>query len=51
MDEQFAIFNVQNPLAIHDNVRESAVESALLSERPRRRLGIRVPLLRDGRAA
>lgn len=30
-DEQFAIFNVNNPLAIRDNVRQSALELALFA--------------------
>ena len=31
-DEQFLMFNVQNPLALRDNVRQSALEIALLPQ-------------------
>jgi predicted small lipoprotein YifL len=31
-DEQFLMFNINNPLALRDNVRESAIELALLLE-------------------
>jgi hypothetical protein len=31
-DEQFLIFNIQNPVALRDNLRESAIEIVLVSE-------------------
>lgn len=31
-DEQFLIFNIQNPIAMRDNIRQSALELALLAE-------------------
>lgn len=31
-DEQFLIFNIQNPVAMRDNIRQSALELALLAE-------------------